>query len=91
MNGFLTGMTPLGQSGPGSNVNEGLLHLLWYWNFTIRCSLVSYPGKHFFHGLTPSPSCNERILSPAADSKSEQNETACNSKAILQELSISIY
>ena len=44
--GILTG-TSTGQSGPGSNGNEGrILHsqTVQNWNLTIRCSSVSYLG-----------------------------------------------
>ena len=38
-----SGMTTPGQSGAGTDGNEGILHIP---QITIRCSLVSYPG-HF--------------------------------------------
>ena len=35
-------------SGPGSNGNEDVLHILQNWNLTIRCSLVSYSEYYFY-------------------------------------------
>ena len=42
MDGTLTDTTTLGQSGPGSNGNERVLHIPW--SLSLRCSLVSNPG-----------------------------------------------
>ena len=52
--GTLTGITTLGQSGPGSNGNEVVtLHFseLQNWSLTTRYSLVSYLGCFFFFFL----------------------------------------
>ena len=46
----LTGTTIPGQSGLGSNVNEGVLHNCYLQNWSLmRCSLVIYLG-HLFSG-----------------------------------------
>ena len=47
----LTGTTSPGQSGPGSNGNEGVLHITQSWRFIIRYSLVLYPGLLFVRVL----------------------------------------
>ena len=44
---------PLSQSGPGSNDNGWVLHILLKlknWNLTIRCILVSDPGHSLENG-----------------------------------------
>ena len=45
---ILSGATTLGQSGPGSDGNEGALRIPQNWNLTIR--LFSYPGHPYGEG-----------------------------------------
>ena len=45
---ILTGTITPGQSGPGSNDHDSVLHTPQI--FTERYSLVSYLGPHFFRG-----------------------------------------
>ena len=63
----LSGATTLGQSGPGSNGNEGVLRIPQI-SSTAGTSpsdcLVSYPGHSFGGGLTPLQRCNQCILQP---------------------------
>ena len=47
----LTETTTLGQSGPGNNGDEGVLHIP-DWSLTIRCSLMSYSGHSLEEALT---------------------------------------
>ena len=56
----------LGQSEPGSNGNEEVLHLLltsWTVASPSDC-LVSYPGHSFGRGYTPLQRCSRCILLP---------------------------
>ena len=39
--------TAMGQSVPGSNGNERVIHTPQYWSLGIRCSSVSYLGHLF--------------------------------------------
>ena len=65
-----TGTRAPGLSGPGSNGNEGLLHILQISRTvaTPRCSLVSYPGHPYLmlmvEMLSLCTGYSQRILSP---------------------------
>ena len=55
MNGTLTGTTTLGQSGPGSNGNEGLLHSPQNSKESLKQIFFKYHKKEN-HGLKPNMS-----------------------------------
>ncbi len=63
----LSGATTPGQSGPGSNGNEGVLRIPQSSN-TAGTSpsdcLVSYPGHSLGGGLTPLQNFSQCILQP---------------------------
>ena len=62
---ILSDVTILGQSGPGSNGNEGVLCIPHSSNITrVSASdgLVSYPGQGEWGGLSPLKRCNQYIL-----------------------------
>ena len=63
----LSGATTPGQSGPGSNDNEGVLciplKLQHYWSLTFRLFSVQ-SGHSFGWGLTPLKRYSRRILQP---------------------------
>ena len=62
----LSGATTPGQSGPGSDGNKGVLHILQSYSITGTSpsdSLVSYSG-HLLGGLTPLQRCSRCILQP---------------------------
>ena len=62
----LSGATTPGQSGPGSNSNEGVLHILQSSSITGTSPsdcLVPYSG-HSWGGLTPLQKCSRCILQP---------------------------
>ena len=63
----LSGATTPGQSGPGSDGNEGVLHIPQSFS-TAGTSpsdcLVSYPGHSLGGGLTPLQRCSQCILQP---------------------------
>ena len=61
-----SGATTLGQSGPGSNNNEGALHISQSSSITGASPsdrLVSYP-VHLLGALTPQQRCSWCILQP---------------------------
>ena len=67
INRALSGATNLGQSGPGSNGNEGVLRIPQSSSITgISASdcLESYPGHSLVGGLTPLQRCSSCILQP---------------------------
>ena len=63
----LSGATILGQSGPGSNGNEGVLHITQNSSIAgtlpLDC-LVSYTRTLIGGGLTPLQRCSKCILQP---------------------------
>ena len=64
----LSGTTTPGQSGPGSNGNEGVLHIPQSFSITGTSPsdcLVSYPG-HLLGGLTLLQRCSRCILPPTS-------------------------
>ena len=69
IDGTLTDTTAPGQSGFGSNGNEGVLHVspkFQDWNLTIRCSLVSYP-EYTLRGVLTSAKTQSVYSTPRAD------------------------
>ena len=65
--GQLSGATTPGQSGPGSDGNEGVLHIpqssSTAGTLPSDC-LVSYPGHSLWSGLTPLQRSSQCILLP---------------------------
>ena len=55
INGTLTATTTLGQSGPGSNGNKGILHISQSFRTEAALidDLVSYPGMTHWGGVLP--------------------------------------
>ena len=71
MDSALSGATTPGQSGPGSNVNKGVLYILQSSSITGTSPsdcLVSYLG-HSLQGLTPLQRCSRCILQPLPTGK----------------------
>ena len=68
MIGALSGATSPGQSGPGSDGNERVLHIPQSSSITGTDCLVSYPG-HLLRGLTPLQRSSRCILQPQPNGK----------------------
>ena len=64
IDGTLTSTTNPGQSGPGSNGNEGVFYIPQSSSLTIRCSLVLYPRHSFERDVTPLQGFSQCILHP---------------------------
>ena len=66
IDGILMGTSPPGQSGPGSNSNERVLHIPQTSGIGASLSdgLVSYPEHSLIWGLTPLQRCSRCILQP---------------------------
>ena len=77
--GLLTSTTTQGQSESGSNSNEGVLHTSQ--SYTIRFSLVSYPG-HLLWGwvLLLCKGYSQNILSPTNKVENAPREILYNNQ-----------
>ena len=59
--GTLTGITTLGQSGPGNNGNEETPHVHWGPRIGAH-QWMAYPRETLVEGLTPLQRCSRHIL-----------------------------